>query len=41
MPVWIKLGNTDIIFPNEELMLKTLKEAGIPLEKVIIVNKKD
>lgn len=41
MPVWIKLGDTNIIFPNEELMLKTLKEAGIDPKKVIIVEKRD
>lgn len=41
MSTWVKIGNVDIIFPNEKAMLKVLKDIGLSLDDVIIVEKRD
>ncbi|WP_257788605.1 hypothetical protein [Acidianus manzaensis] len=40
MPVWIKIGNTNLVFPDEQTMLKVLKEAEISLNEITIIDKK-
>ncbi|BFH72885.1 hypothetical protein SJAV_08290 [Sulfurisphaera javensis] len=39
MPVWVKIGTLDVIFPDEESMMRVLKESGIDLNDVIVIEK--
>ncbi|MCG3109358.1 hypothetical protein L3N51_01648 [Metallosphaera sp. J1] len=39
--IWIRIGETNLIFPDEESMLRVLKSAGIGLEEITVVDKRE
>ncbi|WP_287688991.1 hypothetical protein [Metallosphaera javensis (ex Sakai et al. 2022)] len=39
--IWIRIGETNLIFPDEESMLRVLKSAGIRLEDITVVEKRE
>ncbi|BBL47021.1 MULTISPECIES: hypothetical protein [Metallosphaera] len=39
--IWVRIGEINLVFPDEESMMRVLRSAGIKLEDVSIVEKRD